>query len=113
MHKDTTKRQYWAGQISAWQASGLTQAGYCAREGLKYATFAYWRQRLATDADKPAIMRAAGNRLTLVALPLPGQAGGKRVDDSALVLRNPGGWALHLPAGVEPAWLLALLGGLQ
>jgi hypothetical protein len=41
MKIDMEKRQYWEGQIAAWQASGLTQRAFCERERLKRPTFDY------------------------------------------------------------------------
>lgn len=103
MNGNAEKQQYWAAQIEAWQTSGMTQAGWCAQQGLAYATFGYWRQRLRRAAQVPS----AGAGLTLVPARLHTQA-----LDSVLTLRSPAGWQCQLPATLEAAWLAALLRGL-
>ena len=43
--------------VGAWQRSGLTQAEFARREGVRYPTFASWVQqaRAANGARKPAV----------------------------------------------------------
>ena len=43
--------------VGAWQRSGLTQAEFARREGVRYPTFANWVQqaRAANGARKPAV----------------------------------------------------------
>ena len=43
-----TTRGHW----EAWAVSGLSQRAYCARHGLSYAAFGYWRNRVK---EKPAV----------------------------------------------------------
>lgn len=45
--------QYWQGQIQAQRTSGLTQAAFCAREGLAYSTFTRWKRRLGHSSEQP------------------------------------------------------------
>lgn len=42
--------------VGAWRRSGLTQAEFARREGVRYPTFASWvqQQRTANGAPKPA-----------------------------------------------------------
>lgn len=45
---------FWRGHWEAWAESGLSQRTYCARHGLSYAAFGYWRNRVnATPAAAP------------------------------------------------------------
>jgi len=37
-------RNFWAGHIEAWRASGETQAAYCRRLGLSAITFCGWKR---------------------------------------------------------------------
>ncbi len=37
---------FWRGHWKAWAESGLSQRAYCARHGLSYAAFGYWRNRV-------------------------------------------------------------------
>lgn len=40
------RRQFWEGHVRAWEQSGLAQAAYCRREGLKVRNFGYWKRRI-------------------------------------------------------------------
>mgnify|MGYP000846711337 CR=1 FL=1 len=95
MEPSPSKAAHWHTHITAWQASGLSQAAYCARHGLKPATFAYWRGK----------QRKAAQPLTLIPLNLG--AGG-----AGPVLTSPGGWRLELPGHLPAPWIAELLGRL-
>ena len=64
MARDTTKLQYWGQHIKKWQASGLAQRAYCAREGIKWPTFGYWRRQILSDVTLPQSMKKPENGLT-------------------------------------------------
>ena len=40
------RRKFWENHLRAWQASGVTQAGYCREHGLSGKSFVYWKKRL-------------------------------------------------------------------
>ncbi len=42
-----SKREQWRRVIEDWKASGMSMRGYCAREGVSFNGFRYWRARLA------------------------------------------------------------------
>jgi len=42
----------WQQQISMWQRSGLTQAGFCKKHKLIYHRFGYWYRKLNRDGKK-------------------------------------------------------------
>ncbi len=42
----TDRAKYWGQMVGAWESSGLTQAEFCRRRGLKAVTFAWWKCRL-------------------------------------------------------------------
>lgn len=42
---------YWKLHNESWLSSGLTQADYCTREGIKLAAFSQWRGRLKQAND--------------------------------------------------------------
>jgi len=96
----------WLGHVEQWRTSGLSQAGYCAREGLSVSAFGYW----VAKANRGA--RTQGPQsLTLVAaraqwLDLPGRA-----EASTLTVRSPGGWQLSFAQCPPAAWLRELLDG--
>ncbi len=63
------KAVYWAGHISDWQRSGLSQGAYCRRHGLSQSSLSYWRKRLGTKNE-----REAAPCVTIVPVPLPTSA---------------------------------------
>ena len=92
--RDPEKRRFWEAQLRAWQRSGLTQAEYCRRQGLKRLLFCCWKRRLGLappsqsppmrfipvairpdrKAERPAHAVAASAPLTLVT------SGGYRIE---------------------------------
>lgn len=110
--------------LTDWEGSGLSQAEFCRRKGLKAVTFAWWKRRLRAtrgrktkrQARRPSPAERAG--FVEVALPGgPSSAGGLHspeiqpaaqhaatilslADGYELVL--PGGARLHLPADFDP-----------
>lgn len=47
----TTRRtaQQWQSLVAQWQRSGLSMARFCEDHDVGYASFCYWRKRLAED----------------------------------------------------------------
>jgi len=45
------RAKYWAQLLGAWEKSGLTQAEFCRRRGVKAVTFAWWKRRLRGVAE--------------------------------------------------------------
>jgi hypothetical protein len=88
--------------VAAWRASGLTQAAFARREGVKYTTFTNWVQvRAKAGAAKPAV------RFAEVRLPLPLAANEGRV--AALEVRWPDGTVLRGGSATELAKLVRAL----
>ena len=46
----TERAKYWAGLVSAWEQSGLSQAEFCRRRGVKVASLAWWKRQLQRQA---------------------------------------------------------------
>jgi hypothetical protein len=44
----------WTKRVSQWQASGLSQAEYCRRNGIKLTTFNFWKLRVLKQQPGPA-----------------------------------------------------------
>lgn len=106
MASDVGKQRYWREHMEGWQASGLSQRGYCQREGLALSSFDHWRRRLkqlgATSAStQPARPHAALTLVPVRVIREPAQG--------ELSLSSPGGWRLAFPAAVDSAWLLEVL----
>lgn len=45
------RSNYWARLLGAWEKSGLSQAEFCRRRGVKAVTFAWWKRKLGDPAD--------------------------------------------------------------
>ncbi len=121
MAKDEAKWAYWTKQIKSWQASGLTRSAYCQREGLKPTTFDYWRPliTLVHAEGKTVNQPVSGNDITLVPVKVMALGGfrpaahrGDAARDmplDSIKLKSPSGWEMHLPASIDPNWLVAVL----
>ena len=81
----TERAEHWQGWLSRWEGSGLTQAEFCRRHGLKAVNFAWWKRTLSNQAQGVALGRAGGQgrRRSKGALPefvevaMPSAADGK------------------------------------
>lgn len=74
MNKSTNKKSPadWLALAGAWEESGLSQRAFCVEQGLKLATFGYWRtQYLKSREPEPGFValrpeaRAEGVKLRL------------------------------------------------
>lgn len=88
---------YWRRILGEWEASGLSQAEFCRRRGIKAVTFAWWKRRLPGSAGSlPAAPKRSewpGDR-AFVELTLPARHVG-------YALALPGRACLHLPADFD------------
>lgn len=41
----TERASYWSGLLKEWEGSGLSQAEFCRRRGVKAVTFAWWKRQ--------------------------------------------------------------------
>lgn len=49
----SNRAKYWARLVASWRKSGLTQAEFCRRRGVKAVTFAWWKRKLGGTAEQP------------------------------------------------------------
>lgn len=60
------RRKFWENHLRDWQASGLSQAGYCRKHSLSDKSFGYWKKRLASSrvavslVEVPRLQPASG-----------------------------------------------------
>lgn len=56
MKRSHRRASEWQALITQWQASGLSAPAFCEQQGIGYARFCQWRQRLRTAdvVDEPA-----------------------------------------------------------
>lgn len=101
---------YWQRLLGAWEQSGLSQAEFCRRRGLKAVNLAWWKRRLRGSPGTPRAgrqrrMRSAG-RAAFVELALPSHPGCGRLGYE-LVL--PSGACLRLPDDFDPEQVARLV----
>jgi hypothetical protein len=86
--------------LKAWQASGLTQGGYCQQQGLNVKTFSRWFRayRLSNQPTKPLLIPVKIKPAAVTSS-----------TTASLWLRLPKGHALELPGNTSPRWLAELL----
>ena len=53
------KRSFWAGHVSRWQQSGLSQSAYCRQHNLKAHRFYHWRRRILNPASEATFLPVA------------------------------------------------------
>jgi hypothetical protein len=94
---------YWRRLLAEWEQSGLSQAEFCRRRGIKAVNLAWWKRRLRGSQGTPRagrqrVTRSAG-RAAFVELALPSHPvrGGLGYE---LVL--PSGACLRLPDDFDP-----------
>lgn len=62
------RREFWHRHIRTQKQSGLTQAKYCAREGLSPSTFGYWvlqARKAAQRAEEGRFLPVASGRAAI------------------------------------------------
>jgi len=95
----TTK---WRQHIERWQSSGLSQAAYCAQQGINVRTFAArlsdYRKRPATDSVALVPVRIAPADPACVA-----------TSAAAMVFTDVHGHRLELSSSVSAGWVAELL----
>lgn len=69
------RRRHFGEHMRRWRSSGLSQAEYCRRHGLKWSTFHYWRKRLQDKTNAVTLVQVpvskyiacpSGRELTLI-----------------------------------------------
>jgi hypothetical protein len=67
-----TGDDFWLQHIAQWQASGLSQAGYCRQQTLREHQFSYWKCKFLMGHESVAPEPASGfARVQVVAKPPP------------------------------------------
>ncbi len=99
----TERARYWQRHLDRWGRSGLSQAEFCRRHGLKAVTFAWWKRKLATGRTQTRRRGADAARVSSVTrhrgfVEVEMINGGMAAYEVAL----PGGLAIRLPADFDP-----------
>lgn len=122
----TDRAKYWRRMLLAWERSGLSQAEFCRRRGLKAVTLAWWKRQLSEDLpegrrvgrERSSASGVQGGRAKFLEVVLPGNAldGGSphslpavtRACGYEIVLRD--GVLIRLPGDFDPDKVSALIG---
>ncbi len=94
----TERARYWQRHLDRWERSGLSQAAFCRRHGLKAVTFGWWKRKPATgrthirrrgaDAERASSV-ARRTDFVEVAMTSAGMAAYEVVLSRGVVLRLP------------------------
>lgn len=82
----------WREIVAGWDKHGETQQAYCQRLGVSLNTFSYVRSKLFQQ-DKP--------KNQFIPLKIKNTDEEKTFSPSMIVLENPHGYKLHLPASLS------------
>jgi hypothetical protein len=91
----TKRGRYWQRWLVKWERSGLTQAEFCRRHGLKAVNFGWWKRKLGEPAEplRPMVRRRRGrSSAEFVEFALP--------ESSTASSRCSSGYEMILPRGV-------------
>jgi hypothetical protein len=58
--ESNTGKVFWQHHIAQWQASGVSQAGYCRQQALCAHQFSYWKRKFQTPCKSVAHEPATG-----------------------------------------------------
>jgi len=96
---------YWRQLLGEWVQSGLSQAEFCRRRGIKAVNLAWWKRRLRRADDtgggrwrrRPTSTRRTG----FVEVALSGRPSSAASSHAATVFASRAAYELALPGGVE------------
>lgn len=107
-------RAVWAGRIARWQGSGLTAAGFAAREGINPRTLTFWKWKLGHAAERPARIEAPEARESAVGfVEVLRAATTPAAPTPAFEVVLPGGYRIGVAPGFDSVTLRALLAVLE
>ena len=95
-------REFWAGHVKGWRASGLTQVEYCRCNRLSKGTLGYWSSTLKGPKAKGTALVEVGRTEVKPQQP-----------SCPIELAVQGGYLLRLWPGVQPAHLREVLSVLE
>lgn len=101
----STAADRWRRVIQQQQASGLTVAAFCRREGLSEPSFYSWRQRLRGKTTFAEVKVSPTTPLKACGITATGPGG--------IELRLPGGWCVVVRPGFDRQTLIDLLHALE
>ncbi len=95
---------YWRRLLTEWAGSGLSQAEFCRRRGIKAVSLAWWKRRLKGTAEASSEHRGRRGRRAgrsgFVELALPGGASSAAPRGATAIIPVSDRYELVLPGGV-------------
>lgn len=106
----TERARYWREHLDRWARSGLSQAAFCRRHGLKAVTFGWWKQKLVTERAHIRRRGASAGRASSVARRTDFvEVAMTGADMAAYEVVLSGGVVLRLPADFDPGRVSQLI----
>lgn len=105
-NKLSKKHDFWKEHSDAWRASKLTQAAYCAQQGISYQSFTYQHKRLTMKSTPSSVDFVEVKPETMTA----------HHQNAGLQLMLPNGIRIGITNEVNPALLktvLTIAGGMS
>src|SRR5438046_2889197 len=106
-------RAVWASRVGRWQRSGLTAAGFAAREGVNPGTLTFWKWKLGHDRRASDEPRDPGGDGTVGFVEVLRAAPTRAASAPAVELVLPDGYRIGVAPGFDGATLRALLDVLE
>ncbi|EGV28550.1 transposase [Thiorhodococcus drewsii AZ1] len=106
-------REQWQSIVEGWPKSGLTQAQYCAQQGISVTSFHRWREQVRQDADPGDQETRQGEGGSVRWVPVELHEVPAPVAGPALTLVLANGLRLEVGADFEPRTLRRVLAVLQ
>ena len=112
------KRVLWQQRLADLEASGMTQAAYCASQGIGCSTLQRWQRLLRREAaalpcaEHDRCEAAASGLIPIRVATAAVDCGVPAAAPPDLALTWPSGMRLQLPVATDAGWLAALLRGL-
>ena len=112
------KRVLWQQRLADLEASGMTQAAYCAARGIGYSTLQRWQRRLRREAaalpcaEHDRCDAAASGLIPIRVRDVTALRTKPAAAPPDLALTWPSGMRLQLPMATDAGWLADLLRGL-
>ena len=91
-------KQFWEKQIKRWEASNLSQAEFCRRNGFKSSKFLYWKKKL---------LNTPKTNISFVQLPMQPTKNAMIGQSIRLLIRNR--FQIEIDPGFDPGTLQKLI----
>ena len=114
----TERARYWSDLVARWERSGLSQAEFCRRRGVKLASFGWWKREsqrqtgeLPKRRGRPAKASKRFVELRLTSASSVEPTGGPVASGYEVVLAR--GRSIRVPAQFDPHALSRLIAAVE